>query len=85
METRYYPAQTIVKEALCDNCGKILKYVKSDFSRPKFSWLHWCEKCNKSYWLDNRYPLIDYLVDPNTPLLQFETDPIQFEEGNKEE
>ena len=84
METRYYPAQTIIKEALCDNCGKILKYVKSDFSRPKFSWLHWCEHCNKSYWLDNRYPLTDYLVDTNTPLLQFRADPIQFEEGDKE-
>lgn len=85
METRYYPAQTIAKEALCDNCGTILKYVKSDFNKPKFSRLHWCEKCHKEYWLENRYPLIDYLVDTNTPLLQFETDPIQFEEGNKEE
>lgn len=85
METRYYPAQTIVKEALCDNCGEILKYIKSDFSRPKFSWLHQCEKCKKQYWLDNRYPLTDYLVDTNTLLLQFETDTIQFEEGNKEE
>jgi uncharacterized protein with PIN domain len=85
METRYYSAQTIAKEALCDECGTILKYVKSDFSRKKFSWLHWCEKCHKKYWLDNRYPLIDYLIDTNTPLLQFKTDPIQFEEGNKEE
>jgi hypothetical protein len=25
--------------------------------------------------------LTSYLVDTNTPLLQFETDPIQFEEG----
>ena len=81
METRYYPAQTIVKEALCDNCGTILEYVKSDFSKPKFSWLHCCKKCGKSYWLDNRYPLTDYLVYTNTQLLQLETDPIQFERG----
>ena len=81
METRYYPAQTIVKEALCDNCGAILKYVKSDFSKPKFSWLHCCEKCHKEYWLDNRYPLIDYIVDTSTLLQHIETNPIQAEEG----
>lgn len=78
MKTRYYPAQTVVKEALCD-CGGMLKYVKSDFSRPKFSWLHSCDKCNKQYWLDNRYPLTDYLVSVNNPL-NIQTDPIQFEE-----
>ena len=81
IETRYYPAQTVLKEALCDNCGRILRYVKSDLARQKFSWLHYCEKCNKQYWLDNRYPLTDYIVDTNTPLLQFKTDPIEFEEG----
>ena len=81
MKTRYYPAQTIVKEALCDNCGAILKCVKSDFSKPKFSWLHCCEKCHKKYWLDDRYPLIDYIVDTNTHLLHLETNPIQAEEG----
>ena len=83
METRYYTAQTILKEALCDNCGKMLRYVKSDFSRKDFCWLHWCEKCNKKYWLNNRYPLVDYLVDPNTPLLQLPADPIPFEEGTE--
>lgn len=81
METRYYPAHTIAKEALCDNCGAILKYVKIDFSKPKFSWLHCCEKCHKEYWLDNRYPLIDYIVDTSTLLLHLETNPIQAEEG----
>lgn len=83
METRYYTAQTILKEALCDNCGKALKYVKSDFSRKDFCWLHWCQKCNKKYWLNDRYPLVDYLVDLNTPQLQLPTDPIPFEEGTE--
>jgi uncharacterized protein with PIN domain len=81
MKTIYHPAQVIIKDALCDNCGHSLKYVKSDFSRQKFCWLHFCEKCHKSYWLDNRYPLTDYMVDLSNTLTNIKTDPIECEEG----
>lgn len=77
----YIPFGEEWEKAMIKICETILKYVKSDFSKPKFSWLHCCEKCHKEYWLDNRYPLIDYIVDTNTPLLHLETNPIQPEEG----
>lgn len=78
MKTQYYPAQVYAKEALCDNCGQPLKYIRSDFSRPRFSWLHHCEKCGAQYWLDNRYPLIDYGINFNAPL-EYKTDSIEYE------
>lgn len=78
LETKYFPAKTIVKYAVCE-CGSVVKYVKSDFSKQKFCWLHACEKCKKEYWLDNRYPLTDYIVDLTNPLTNIETEPIPFE------
>jgi len=78
IETKYYPAKTIAKEALCENCGNILKYKQTDFSKKTYCWLHICEKCGNTYWLDNRYPTIDYLVDTNTPL-NIETNSIEYE------
>ena len=79
MITKYYKAEPVMKEALCDKCKSPLKFLRSDFSRPVFSWLHACEKCGQKYWLDNRYPLTDYLVDMNRPL-DINTDPIVYEE-----
>ncbi len=80
MITRYYPAETILKEAICDNCGAILQYARSDFSRGTLCWLHTCNGCGKSYWLDNRYPCTDYIVNTSRPL-DFKTDPIESEEA----
>jgi len=80
METKYYPAETVVKEALCDVCKSILRFVRSDFERDEhYNWLHTCDNCGKNYWLDNRYPMTDSLVDLKRPL-SIETDPIQYQE-----
>lgn len=68
MKTKLYPANTMLLEALCDNCGGILRFVRSDFLRDPLCWLHTCEKCGKSYWLDNRYPYPSYAVDTAHPL-----------------
>lgn len=68
MKTKYYRCDPILKEALCDNCGEILRFVRSDFSRDPLCWLHTCDKCGKSYWLDNRYPCVDYLCDTKHPV-----------------
>ena len=76
IETKYYPAQVYAKEALCPNCGGVLQYVQSDFARPVFSWRHACPKCKKSYWLNNRYPLIDYGINLAAPV-NLATDPIE--------
>lgn len=80
MRTRYYECKPILKEALCDNCGAILRYVRSDMSRDPLCWLHTCNRCGKSYWLDNRYPCTDYIVDTSHPL-DIATDPIEGEEA----
>lgn len=80
MITRYYPAETILKHAICDNCGAILRYVRSDFGRGKLAWLHTCDKCGKSYWLDNRFPCADYIANTSRPL-DIRTDPIESEEA----
>lgn len=80
MKTRYYESTPILKEALCDNCGAILRYVRSDMSRDTLCWLHTCDGCGKSYWLDNRYPYTDYIVDTSRPL-DIKTDPIEGEEA----
>lgn len=68
MKTKYYRCTPILKEALCDNCGAILRYVRSDLSRDTLCWLHSCYECGKSYWLDNRYPITDYLCNTDQPL-----------------
>ena len=62
LNTKYFEAVPLFREALCENCGEFLRFVKSDFSRPKFSWLHKCRKCGKTYWLADKYPTIDYAV-----------------------
>lgn len=68
VKAKYYSCTPIIKEALCDNCGAILKFVSSDFSRNPLCWLHSCDNCGKAYWLDNRYPHTDYLYNPDQPL-----------------
>lgn len=68
MKSVYYSAQVIVRTVSCENCGNRLEFVKSDFSKPELSWLHKCVSCEKKYWLDNRYPVQDFLVDYNNPL-----------------
>lgn len=68
MKAKYYKCTPIIKEALCDNCGAILKFVRSDFSKGPLCWLHACSACKKSYWLDNRYPYTDYMVNTDQPL-----------------
>jgi uncharacterized protein with PIN domain len=80
MKTKYFKCTPILKQALCDNCGAILRYVRSDFSRGALSWLHACDRCGKEYWLDNRYPYADYLCQTNQPL-DIATDPISGEEA----
>ena len=81
MKTKFYPANTILLEALCDNCGGILQFVHSDFSRDPLCWLHTCNKCGKSYWLDNRYPYPSYTVDIAHPL-NMESPDAKCEESN---
>lgn len=68
MKTKHYPASTMMLEALRDNCGEILQFVRSDFSKDPLCWLHTCGKCGKSYWLDNKYPYPSYAVDAAHPL-----------------
>ena len=68
MKTKYYRCIPILKEALCDNCGAILRYVRSDFSRNILCWLHTCDGCGKAYWLDDRFPHTDYLCNTDQPL-----------------
>lgn len=80
MRTRYYESKPILKEALCDNCGAILRYIRTDFKRGALAWLHKCDGCGKAYWLDNRYPCTDYIVDMSRPL-DIATDPISGEEA----
>lgn len=80
MKTRYYEGTPILKEALCDNCGEILNYTRTDFKRGALAWLHKCNRCGKYYWLDNRYPCTDYIVDTSRPL-DIATDPISGEEA----
>lgn len=80
MKTKYYSCTPIIKEAICDNCGAILRYARSDFGRGALSWLHTCDGCGKSYWLDNRYPCTDYIVNTSRPL-DIETANIESEEA----
>ena len=80
MKTKYYRSTPILKEALCDNCGAILRYVRTDMSRDPLCWLHACDNCGKAYWLDNRFPYADYLCDTNQPM-DIATDPISGEEA----
>lgn len=80
VKAKYYSCTPILKEALCDNCGAILKYVRSDFSRGALCWLHSCDNCGKAYWLDNRYPYTDYMVDQAHPL-DISASPISGEEA----
>lgn len=67
MKGKYYPASVMMLEAHCD-CGEILQFVRSDYSRNPLCWLHACPKCGKSYWLDNKYPFPAYSVDTAHPL-----------------
>lgn len=80
MKTKYFRCIPILKEALCDNCGTILRFVRSDLSRDTFCWLHACDGCGKAYWLDNRFPYADYLFDTNQPM-DIATDPISCKEA----
>ena len=69
-----------VLEALCDECGEILRFVRPDFSNDPLCWLHTCDKCGKSYWLDNKYPYPDYAVNTGKPL-DIKTPAIKCEEA----
>lgn len=80
MKTKYFKCIPILKEALCDNCGAILRYVRMDLSRGDLCWLHACDGCGKEYWLDNRFPYADYLCHTDQPL-DIVTDPISGEEA----
>ncbi len=70
MKGKYYPASVMLLEAHCDNCGEMLRFVRSDFSRGRdpLCWLHTCGRCGKSYWLDNKYPYPAYSEDTAHPL-----------------
>ena len=80
MKAKYYNCTPIIKEALCDNCGCFLKYVRSDFSRDPLCWLHSCGNCGKSYWLDDRYPLTGHIFNHEQPL-DMSAGPISGEEA----
>ena len=80
MKTKYYPANVMLLEALCDECGEILRFVRSDFSNDPLCWLHTCDKCGKSYWLDNKYPYPGYAVNTGKPL-DIKTPTIKCEEA----
>lgn len=58
MKGKYYPASVMLLEAHCDNCGGILRFVRSDFSRAR----------DPLCWLDNKYPYPAYSVDTAHPL-----------------
>ena len=70
MKGKYYPASVMLLQAHCDGCGGILRFVRADFSKERnpLCWLHTCDKCKKSYWLDNKYPYPSYAVDTAYPL-----------------
>ena len=68
MKGKFYPASVMLLAAHCDSCGGMLRFVRSDFSRDPLCWLHACDRCRKSYWLDNKYPYPSYSVDTAHPL-----------------
>lgn len=68
MKGKYYPASVMLLEAHCDTCGGILRFVRFDVSKDPLCWLHACDICGRSYWLDNKYPYPAYSVDTAHPL-----------------
>lgn len=79
LKPKFFEAVPYSVEALCEKCGGVLRFEKTDFSRPKFSWLHKCNKCGKCYWLSDRYPIIVHSIKESS--IQVDGyPPIEFEE-----